>query len=235
VKNAKGLQRLDQILSRYGYCSRKDARAWIRAGRVLIEGVAPRSADEKVAPEAVRIDGRAIDSPDGLLVLLHKPAGYVCSHNEREGATVYELLPAQWLQRNPPVTTIGRLDKDTTGLLLITDIGPLVQQWTSPRHKVTRTYEVTLDRDLDPRLIELFASGTLQLEDEPHPCKPARLEIVGPRQARLEIIEGRFHQVKRMFASQGWRVTALHRSRFGSYELGALQPGEWQHLPWPDP
>jgi len=227
------LARLDQVLSRYGYCSRSEAAGWVRDGRVTIAGAPAKARDQKVDATTILVDGKPVECPDGILALMHKPAGYVCSHDEREGATVYDLLPAQWLRRNPPVTTIGRLDKDTTGVLLITDIGPLVQRWTSPKHKVPKIYEVTVDRDLDPALIELFAAGTLHLKEEDKPCKPARLEILDARHARLELTEGLYHQVKRMFASQGWTVTQLHRSRFGELDLGTLKPGEWQLLPLP--
>jgi len=227
------VSRLDQILSRYGYCSRSEAAGLLRSGRVMVGDIPAKARDQKVDVKAVRVDGEPVECPDGILALLHKPAGYVCSHDEREGATIYDLLPAQWLRRNPPVTTIGRLDKDTTGVLLVTDLGPLVQRWTSPKHKVPKIYEVTVDRDLDPVLIGLFASGTLQLKEEDKPCKPSQLEVLDPRHARLELTEGLYHQVKRMFGSQGWSVTALHRSRFGEVELGNLQQGEWRLLPLP--
>jgi 16S rRNA pseudouridine516 synthase len=228
-------RRLDQILSRYGYCSRSGAAAWIRAGRVSVRGAAAVTADVKALPSEVLIDGQPIESPAGLLALFHKPLGCVCSHAERDGPTIYELLPARWQRRHPPVTSVGRLDRDTTGLLLLTDEGALLQSWTSPRRKVAKVYEVHVDADLRPELIALFASGTLALDGEDKLCLPAKLEIVSAREARLELIEGRFHQVKRMFASQGLNVTRLHRSRFGQYELGDLQPGQWRLLPLPVP
>jgi len=118
-------------------------------------------------------------------------------------------------------------------LLLLTDDGALVQRWTSPRRKVPKVYEVSVDADLGTELIALFASGALLLNGETKPCLPAKLEIVSARQARLELVEGRFHQVKRMFAGQGLSVTRLHRSRFGQFELGDLQPGQWRLLPLP--
>jgi 16S rRNA pseudouridine516 synthase len=171
-----------------------------------------------------------VEFPDGLLVMFHKPAGLTCSHEERDGPTIYEQLPLQWSSRNPPVTSIGRLDKDATGLLLLTDQGEWVHQLTSPRHKVPKVYEVEVEADLPSGLTELFASGTLQLDDEPKPCLPARLEVIGPRQARLELTEGRYHQVKRMFGSQGCPVIRLHRARFGALELGDLEVGSWRPI-----
>jgi len=228
-------RRLDQILSRYGYCSRSEAAAWIRAGRVLVRGAPAVATDAKALPSDVLVDAQPIESPCGLLALLHKPAGCVCSHDGRDGPTIYDRLPARWPLRHPPVTSVGRLDRDTTGLLFLTDDGALVQRWTSPRHKVPKVYEVSVDADLRPELIALFASGTLMLDGEAKPCLPAKLEIVSAREAYLELIEGRYHQVKRMFANQGFNVTRLHRSRFGQFELGDLKPGQWRLLPLPVP
>ena len=228
-------RRLDQILANYGYCSRSEAKIWIRKGRVTVNEEPVTAAEKKAPPELVRVDGEPIECPEGILALLHKPAGYVCSHDAGEGPTIYDLLPSRWLKRNPPATTIGRLDKDTTGVVLITDIGELVQRWTSPKHKVAKVYEVTVSTDLSPALVELFAAGTLMLANEEKPCLPAKLEIVSAREAELELTEGRYHQVKRMFASQGCEVIKLHRSHFGEFELGDLQPGQWRLLPLPTP
>jgi 16S rRNA pseudouridine516 synthase len=200
----------------------------VKDGRVCVAGVPAKRADQRANPHEVTLDGEPLEAPEGLLALLHKPTGYVCTHADGEGPTIYELLPAQWLSRNPPVTSVGRLDKDTSGVLLITDIGPLVQRYTSPRAEVDKVYEVTVDRDLDPRLIETFASGTVMLRGENKPCLPSKLEITGTRTASLTISEGRYHQVRRMFASQGWHVEALHRSRFGEHQLGDLAAGEWR-------
>jgi 16S rRNA pseudouridine516 synthase len=220
--------RLDALLSRYGYCSRSEARAWLKAGRVTVRGALAKNPADKAEPRDVTVDGEPVEYPDGILALLHKPEGYVCSHETNEGPTIYDLLPPRWLRRNPTVTTIGRLDKDATGVLLITDDGERVHRWTSPKHKVSKLYEVTVDHDLPPGMVDLFASGTLMLEGEQKPCLPAKLEVLGPRGARLEIVEGRYHQVKRMFASQGCTVTRLHRSAFGTFTLGALASGEWR-------
>ncbi len=226
-------RRLDQILANYGYCSRSEAKVWIRQGRVTANGELISGAERKFSPEVVHVDGDPVECPAGILALLHKPAGYVCSHDADEGPTIYDLLPPRWTRRNPPITTIGRLDKDTTGVLLVTDIGAIVQRWTSPKHKVGKVYEVTVNADLSPALVDLFAAGTLQLEGEDKPCLPAKLEILSPREARLELTEGRYHQVKRMFASQGCEVIKLHRSRFGEIELGDLPAGQWRLLPLP--
>ncbi len=222
------MRRLDQLLSSLGYCSRREAEAVVKAGRVSVSGVIAKRADQRVNPKVVTLDGAPLEAPDGLLVLFHKPTGYVCTHADGEGPTIYELLPARWLARNPPVTSVGRLDKDTSGLLLITDQGQIVQRCTSPRAEIEKVYEVTVDHDLDEALIATFASGSVMLRGEEKPCLPAKLEITSPRTAALTITEGRYHQVRRMFASQGWHVETLHRSRFGDYTLDGLAEGQWR-------
>jgi 16S rRNA pseudouridine516 synthase len=226
-------RRIDQILSALGYGSRRDAAALVAQGRVLAAGEPVGSADQRVEPDSVTLDGQPLDCPGGVFAMLHKPADFVCSHSEADGAPVYGLLPPRWRLRRPPVTSVGRLDKDTTGLLLVTDDGQLVHRLTSPRADVEKVYEVTVDRPLEAGLVGVFGAGTLVLRNERDPCLPAALEITGPLTARLTLREGRYHQVKRMFASQGWHVVALHRSRFGPWDLGNLKPGEWSVLEKP--
>ncbi len=225
------MRRLDQLLANLGYCSRREARDWIRSGRVTVRGAVADDFGAKADPAEVRLDGAPLDHPDGLLLLLHKPVGLVCSHDEHEGANVYGLLPPRWQARNPPVTSIGRLDKDTSGLLLLTDQSALVHRLTSPKHKVAKVYHATLDRDLPAGLAGIFAAGTLVLKGEDTPCVPAGLKVLGPREAELTLTEGRYHQVRRMFASQGCEVLALHRPRFGPLDLGDLPAGQWRELP----
>jgi 16S rRNA pseudouridine516 synthase len=225
------MRRLDQLLANLGYCSRREARGWIQAGRVTVRGAVNDDFGAKADPADVRVDGEPLDQPDGLLLLLHKPVGLVCSHEAREGPNVYSLLPPRWRERNPPVTSIGRLDKDTSGLLLLTDRSELVHRLTSPKHKVPKVYRATVGADLSPALIPLFASGTLVLPDEKTACAPAELKILSPREAELKLTEGRYHQVRRMFACQGLEVLALHRARFGHLELGDLPAGQWRALP----
>lgn len=229
------VHRLDQLLANLGYGSRREVRALVDAGRVTVLGRPAGHAGEKVSVAEVRVDGAPLDHPDGLLLMLHKPAGLVCSHDVREGVRVYDLLPTRWLRRNPTLTSIGRLDKETSGLLLLTDRNTLVHQLTSPRHKIPKTYLATLDRDVPAResatMTALFASGELRLSGEDKPCAPAELCWRGPRLAELTITEGRYHQVRRMFAAHGCEVVALHRTRVGRLELGELPPGEWRELP----
>jgi 16S rRNA pseudouridine516 synthase len=225
------MRRLDQLLANLGYCSRREARDWVDAGRVSIRSVAARDAAQKAAPGDVCVEGMPLDHPNGLLLLLNKPLGLVCSHDEREGPNVYSLLPERWRRRNPPVTSVGRLDKETSGLLLLTDQSALVHRLTSPKHKVPKTYLATVDRDLTTDLISIFAAGTLRLDGDDAPCAPAELQLISSREAELVLTEGRYHHVRRMFAACGFTVVSLHRSHLGHLELGGLAPGEWRELP----
>ncbi len=223
-------RRLDQILSSLGYCSRREAKSFLRHHDVLVNGTPERNPAIKVSPDAVLVDGEPLEHPRGLLILLHKPAGYVCSHDPKEGPSVYSLFPERWLHRNPRIETVGRLDKDTTGVLLLTDDGQLNHRWTSPNHQLEKTYLATVDSPLEEDMIGHFASGRLQLEEDEKPCRPARLEILEPLRARLTLTEGRFHQVKRMFAHFGCHVLTLHREQFGEHRTDDLAPGAWRVL-----
>lgn len=225
--------RADQMLSRFGYCSRSHAQGWLRSGRVLVNGQPVTKTRTQVDPKDCLVDGLPIDFPDGIFLLMHKPEGLVCSHNPREGASVFDLLPDQWLQRNPRPETIGRLDRDTTGALLITDIHEWVHRLTSPRSKMHKVYEVALDATVPTSLIATFINGNWTLPDDDKPVAPALLEITGECEARLTLTEGRYHQVKRMFAAHGLTVTRLHRSRFGEYSADHLKPGQFEPVTTP--
>jgi 16S rRNA pseudouridine516 synthase len=225
------MRRIDQLLASLGYGTRREVREWIRAGRVTVRGAPERDPGASVEPGDVRIDGEPPDHPGELLILLNKPAGRVCSHDPAEGPSVYGLLPARWQRRNPQVTSVGRLDKETTGLLLLTDRSEIVHRLTSPRHGVPKAYRATLDREPPAGAEEIFASGRCVLAGEDKPCAPAQLRRIGDRAAELTITEGRYRQVRRMFAAQGCEVLELHRFRFGDLELGDLAPGQWTELP----
>lgn len=223
------LKRLDQTLSNLGYCSRREVRYLIKNKRLRIDGELATNAAQKVDPNAVSIDGQPLEHIGNILVMLHKPLGYVCSHDSSEGPRIYDLLPTIWQARNPQIVSIGRLDKETSGLILVTDQSALVQQLTSPKHHVDKVYVVTVDQVLNSDIIEQFAQG-IALESETTPCLPATLEIVDPYTAKVTLNEGKYHQVRRMFAACGYHVTALHREKFGEYILGDLPIGEWRDL-----
>lgn len=178
----------------------------------------------------VLVDGEPLERPGGICVALHKPVGYVCSHDSAEGQRAYDLLPARWMARNPRPEGVGRLDRDTSGLWIVTDDHVLVHRLASPRHHVAKRYVAVLDAPIDSHGARLLASGTLLLDGESTPCLPATLEPwPDASTVAITVVEGRYHQVRRMFASVGRRVEALHRASFGGVELEALglRPGEW--------
>lgn len=227
------LRRLDQLLASLGYGSRRDVRELVEQGRVSVGGQTASKHDLRVLPDQVQVDGQELEAPHGMLVLFHKPLGYTCTHSADEGPTIYELLPGRWLARNPAITSIGRLDKETSGLLLLTDQGRLVQKFTSPKSEVEKVYEVTVDGVVTEEMRQVFAPGALMLRGEDKPCLPAQLELAGICTARITLHEGRYHQVRRMFASQGVTVTKLHRVQFGSYVLDDLAEGAFRIMPLP--
>jgi 16S rRNA pseudouridine516 synthase len=221
--------KLLRTIANLGYGSRKQVMQLFREGRVTDAAGEVLYADDQVAHGDVRIDGEALDPPQGLTLMLHKPVGVTCSTRD-PARIVYDLLPPRFRLRSPLLSTVGRLDRDTSGLLLLTDDGALLHRIVSPKSKLAKTYEATLAQDLRGDEAALFASGTLLLESETTPLAPAALDVIDPRHARLVLTEGRYHQVRRMFAAAGNHVDALHRSRVGGLELADLAPGEWREL-----
>ncbi len=227
--------RLDRLLANLGYGSRKEVQALARHGQVTIDGEHVRDAEQRIAltpdlQDRLRVNQQPVDPLPGMALMLNKPLGVTCSHKE-SGPLVYDLLPTRWRARDPAISTIGRLDKDTSGLLLMTDDGGLLHRVISPKHHVAKRYLATLDRPLRGDEAEAFASGTLMLEGETKPLLPAELEVLSPTSARLTITEGRYHQVRRMFAAMGNHVTALHRESLGGLALPEdLEPGGWRLL-----
>lgn len=220
--------RLDAILSRFGYCSRREAAQWIKRGRVCVGGETAKSASAKAEPEDVLVDGAPIEFPGGLYVALHKPLGCTCSHRE-EGELVYDLLPPRWMDRADGVSSVGRLDKETSGLLLLTDDGAFVHALTSPKRHVPKVYEFDCSATIPAEAVAIFASGELVLHGETTPCLPAELVLTGVCSGRLTLHEGRYHQVRRMLAAVGAPIVRLTRTAIGPLKLEELNlsPGEW--------
>ena len=221
--------KLVKRIANLGYGSRKEVARMFREGRITDPAGAVLYADDLVGHDEVRVDGELLDPPPGLAILLHKPVGYTCSTRD-PGRIVYDLLPPRFRLRSPLLSTVGRLDRDTSGALLLTDDGALLHRIVSPKARLAKVYEATLASDLRGDEMALFASGTLVLESEDTPLAPATLEVLGPRHARLVLTEGRYHQVRRMFAAAGNHVETLHRPRIGGLTLGNLAPGEWRIL-----
>ncbi len=226
--------RLDKLLANLGYGSRREIAQMVKAKRVALRGAALSKADEKVALEdalsgALTFDGERLDPPAPLTIMLHKPVGYTCSHKEA-GDIVYDLLPERWQARNPSLSSAGRLDKESTGQLIITDDGELLHRITHPKSKAPKHYEVTLEQDLRGDEAGLFATGTFLMVDDDEPLKPAEWTPTGARSGRMILHEGRYHQIRRMFATLGNLVVGLHRFQTGQLVLGELKAGEYRML-----
>lgn len=221
--------KLLKLVANLGYGSRKEVTAMVRDGRITDPEGEILYTDDDVPHERIRIDGEPLDPAPGLILMLHKPAGYTCSLKD-PGQIVYDLFPPRFRLRSPTLATVGRLDRDTTGLLLMTDDGALLHRIVHPKSAIAKVYEATLARDLRGDEAKIFASGKLMLESERSPLAPAALEVIGPRQARLTLTEGRYHQARRMFAAVGNHVEKLHRSRVGGLTLGDLPEGAWRIL-----
>ncbi len=226
--------RLSQLLAHMGYGSRREVEGWIYNGRILLDGAAIDDAELRVEPSPelqarLTVDGAPLDPLTGMVVLLNKPLGVTCSHKE-SGALIYDLLPERWMRRDPKLSSIGRLDKDTSGLLLLTDDGALLHKIISPKQHVAKRYLVTLDRALNGTEAEIFAAGTLMLEREEKPLLPVAMEVLSPTSCRVTLHEGRYHQVRRMFAAVGNHVVALHRESMGALHIPAHVPAGKFHV-----
>lgn len=225
------MQRLDKILSDAGVASRRQLRGLIRAGRVQVDGQCITNESRKFDEAAVCItlDGERVRLRGPVLVMLHKPAGYLTAADDPKAKTVMELLPPQL--RKLGVMPVGRLDKDTEGLLLFTNDGELAHRLLSPRHGVWKRYYAEHDGQTDAHDVDAFARG-LTLADGLQ-CLPARLTPLGPGRSLIEVQEGKYHQVRRMLASVGKPVRYLRREAEGGLTLGALPLGQCAELPLP--
>ena len=225
--------KLLKLIANLGYGSRKQVTVLFREGRITgADGEVLYTDDElgvHATHDTIRVDGEPLDPPQGLLLMLHKPPGYVCSTKDK-GRLIYDLLPPRFRLRDPVLSSVGRLDRETSGLLLLTDDGALLHRIISPKSELPKVYEATLANPLRGDEVALFANGTLMLESEQKPLLPAEMEVLAPQRARLTLHEGRYHQVRRMFAAAGNHVEALHRVSVGGATLDDLPSGEWRSL-----
>ena len=240
MSDAPAKVRLDRLLANMGYGSRKDIQALVKHGRITLDGLPVSDADMHVvaAPDLsarLRIAGAPLDPPPGVILMLHKPLGVTCSHKE-VGPLVYDLLPLRWRARKPAISSVGRLDKETSGLLLMTDDGVLLHKIIAPKSNVTKRYRATLARPLNGNEAGALASGTLMLDGETKPLLPVLMSVENATAADTPLVdvtlsEGRYHQVRRMFAALGNHVTSLHRVAVGALELPAnLDAGQYRPL-----
>ena len=215
--------RIDKLLAGMGYGSRREIESLADTDRLLMDAKPVLDCSMRVVlDESLRtrltVDGEIIDPLPGMVVMLHKPLGVTCSHKE-SGKLIYDLLPSRWKRREPVLSSIGRLDKETSGLLLLTDDGALLHKVISPKQHIAKCYIATLARPLNGDEADIFARGTLMLEGEKTPLQPAELEVLSATSARLVLHEGRYHQVRRMFAAVGNHVATLHRESVGGLTL----------------
>ena len=223
-------QRIDKLLASTGRWSRQEAKALIKAGRVLVDGIPAGRGEQKADPSVSRIlvDGADLGWQAHTYVMLNKPAGVLTATEDQRQKTVLDLLPEDLRRRG--LFPVGRLDKDTEGLLLLTDDGELAHRLLSPKKHVDKVYYARLDQPLAPADCAAFAEGVV-LADGAR-CRPALLQLLGDgREALITLREGKFHQVKRMTAARGSQVLSLKRLRMGPLVLDeALAPGQWRRL-----
>ena len=231
--------RLSELLFTQGFGTRRVCAGLIEKGHVaLADGLCTdpsAEVDLSAQPLAFSVQGQAWVYQPRAYVMLHKPAGYECSHRPGAWPSVYTLLPVPLRQRPttgkvPGVQAVGRLDQDTTGLLLLSDDGAFIHRMNSPRHHVPKVYEVTTKHPLDERQITRLKAGVV-LDDDPQPVAAADAQALGEHHLRLTLTEGKYHQVKRMVAAVGNRVEALHRWKIGDLVLPEDLPlGQWRWL-----
>ena len=229
--------RLDALLFSQGFGTRRLCAGLIERGLVAVEGQVLTDPAAEVESEALSfsVQGEAWTYHAQAYLMLHKPAGYECSHRPGAWPSVYTLLPAPLRQRPTKgkvqgVQAVGRLDQDTTGLLLLSDDGAFIHRMNSPRHLVPKVYEVTLKHPMGETELTRLRAG-VQLHDDPTPVRAAACELPAPTRLLLTLTEGKYHQVKRMVAAVGNRVEALHRSQVGGLVLPPdLAPGQWRWL-----
>ena len=227
--------RLDRLIANMGYGSRREVGILAHNRRIMLDGAPLLDADVRIAltpdlPSRLMVNGVFLDPLPGMVVMLNKPVGVTCSHKEA-GRLVYDLFPERWNRREPKLSSIGRLDKETSGLLLLTDDGGMLHKVISPKSGIAKKYFVTLERPLQGNEIALFAAGTLMLENEDKPLLPVAMEVLTPATARVTLHEGRYHQVRRMFAAVDNHVIALHRETVGGLDLPLdMNPGDYRLL-----
>ena len=232
---------LQDILYSQGFGTRRVCIGLVQRGDVSIGGQVcdDPSADLDETDLRFSVQGTEWPYQERAYLMLHKPTGTECSQKPSTWPSIYTLLPAPLRQRPQKaavqgVQAVGRLDQDTTGLLLLTDDGKFIHRMSSPRHHVPKVYEVTVRHELDERQVNRLLQGVV-LDDDPQPVAAAACEVVSAHHLRLTLTQGKYHQVKRMLAAAGNRVEGLHRSRIGGLALpDDLAPGQWRWLLPPD-
>lgn len=221
------MERLDKIISSRTALSRKEAKGFISGGKVSVNGTVIKSSEYKVSEnDEILLDGKKISGKEHLYIVLNKPEGYVSATEDQEQKTVLELVPPELSRKG--LFPAGRLDKDTTGLMIITDDGEFAHDILAPRKHVSKSYAVTIDLPVTDEMKRGFENGVELIDGV---CKPALLEITGEHTATVTLSEGRYHQIKRMFGCFGAKVTKLHRLSVGGFYLPEdLPPGKCREI-----
>jgi 23S rRNA pseudouridine2605 synthase len=216
--------RINKFVALASQLSRRQADAAIAEGRVAVNGQKALTGQEVADVDSVTLDNRPITPAVKATIMLNKPVGYVCSREGQGSKTIYELLPPEYHHLNP----VGRLDKDSSGLLLMTNDGDLAQELTHPSQQKQKVYEITLDKPLAPLHSQMIQDHGVQLDDGNSRFEVERISDGNDSRWQVTMHEGRNRQIRRTFESLGYTVTALHRSQFGSFMLGSLTVGHWQ-------
>jgi 23S rRNA pseudouridine2605 synthase len=221
--------RINRFLAVATGLSRRSADQAVTSGEVLVNGKSAQLGQEITEADTVSYQSRPLQLADiaqSETILLNKPVGYVCSRNGQGNPTIYELLPLEWHQLKP----VGRLDKDSSGLLLLTNDGELAHRLTHPSFHKTKQYEVELDKPLQPLHRQMIVDIGVQLDDGPSRLSLDRLREGNDAAWRVTMYEGRNRQIRRTFAALGYTVTKLHRTAFGPYALDKVTPGKYKHI-----
>lgn len=221
---------LEKILQRQGFGSRKLCRKLVVSGRVQIGNTPCTDPDGRFETDSLvfSVDDENWVYREHLYIVLNKPAAFECSHQPQHHSSVFSLFPSQFIQRG--LQCVGRLDQDTTGLLLLSDDGDFIHRYTSPRKKVPKVYNISTNSRIDELQLDKLKNG-VQLKDETEMTKALACQYLDENRMKLVIAEGKYHQVKRMIAAAGNRVEKLHRSAIGGFTLEeSLLPGQWRFL-----
>jgi len=224
----KKYYRLDRLLVNLGYGVRPEVRLFIKNGFVKYKDESIRDFTVKLNPKYITFNGKPLERYNGLYILMHKPSGYISSHDYEN--SIYHLLPPQWLDRRPKVNCVGRLDKDSSGLILLTDNGQFLHNIISPRKKIKKIYRITTKEPMSKEMIDRLSAGTIHLKGEKNPCLPVNVDSIDDLNVNVTLYEGKYHQLKRMFGSIGNKIVKLERIQIGEFLLDDLKSGEWRDL-----
>ncbi len=226
--------RLDRLLSNLGYGSRNQIGKAVRLGAFELDGEIVSNASAKIDTtknlhERAKFDDEPLDPLSPIYLILHKPVGYVCGHSDKDGPTIFKFLPPRFRNRNPKLSIAGRLDKDSTGLVFMTDDGDFLHKITHPKTHLPKTYEVEVRDNFNGEEEKLFGSGEFMIDGEDKSLKPVQFKKTGDKSCEMVLTEGRYHQIKKMFEKLNNEVTKLYRIQIGEFQVNDLKEGEWRY------